>query len=612
MIVNYEKFGLRCGLEIHQQLNTRKLFCSCPSALRDDTPHFVVRRNLRAVSGEMGEVDVAAAYEMLKENEFDYEGYSDTTCLVEFDEAPPNPLNREALVAVLQASMLLNARPVDEIQVMRKTVVNGSNTAGFQRTALVAKNGFVETREGMVRVPTVCIEEEAARPMKKGENIVTYRLDRLGIPLIEIATDPDIKTPEQCREVAERLGMIVRSTGKAKRGIGTIRQDINVSIAGGSRVEIKGAQELNLIPRIVELEIIRQNNLIEIKKELEKRFARKTKIIPKDATKIFAHTDSEIIKRALAAAGGAVIAIPVPFFSKLIGKEVQPGKRLGTEFSDRAKAVAGVGGIIHSDENLEKYGISREEVAALSKNLGMGPQDAFIIIADRKEKAAKAVSAVIGRIHQCFDGVPREVRNANPDGTTTFMRPMPGSSRMYPETDVVPIVPQTIEISLPELISEKSSRLNRQYNLSYDLADYAAQSSQVDMFERLVEKFPLIKPAFMAEIFFGVEKALSRKYEREIKIPAEIFERIFESLNDKKISKDVISDIAYDYSQTGRLDFEKFRLLNEKELDAEVKRIVKENEGLEFNKMLGIVMSHLRGKGEPFKIIELIKKYQRL
>ncbi|MBW3023191.1 Glu-tRNA(Gln) amidotransferase subunit GatE, partial [Candidatus Woesearchaeota archaeon] len=339
MIVNYEKFGLKCGIEIHQQLNTKKLFCNCPSVLRDDEPHFVVKRTLRAVAGELGEVDVAAAYEMMKGRHFNYEGYSDTTCLVEFDEAPPAPMNNEALTAAIQISTLLNAKPADEIQVMRKTVVNGSNTTGFQRTALIARNGFLETKNGKVNIQTICVEEEAAREIRKDEESVTFRLDRLGIPLVEVVTGPEIKTPEHCKEVAEKIGMIVRSTGKAKRGIGTIRQDINVSIAEGNRVEIKGAQELHLLPKLIEMEIIRQINLLEIKKELERKFAKKTKIEIKDITNVFKNTGAELIKKALALENGSVMAIPVPFFSKLIGKELQTGRRLGTEFSDRAKVV---------------------------------------------------------------------------------------------------------------------------------------------------------------------------------------------------------------------------------------------------------------------------------
>jgi len=610
MEIDYEKFGLKCGIEIHQQLNTKKLFCNCPSLLRDDAPQFVVKRKLRAVAGETGEIDIAAIQEMEKGREFEYEGYSDTTCLIEFDEAPPNPINNEALSVALQTSLLLNAQPVDEIQVMRKTVIDGSNTTGFQRTALVARNGFIETKKGRVGIPSICIEEEAARIIKKEGNIVTYRLDRLGIPLIEIATLPDIKTPEQCREVAEKIGMILRSTGKVKRGIGTIRQDINISIKEGNRVEIKGVQELKLIPQIVELEIIRQQNLIEIKKLLEERNAVRTGMGIKDVTQLFQKTQCEIIKNALSR-GGVVLALAAPFFSGLLKKEIQKGKRLGTELSDHAK-LFGAGGLFHSDENLANYGITKEEIVAVSRKLGIGDGDAFIIIADSEEKAKKALDAVKKRLLQCLEGVPKEVRNVNPDGTTTYLRPMPGSSRMYPETDVVPVKPNVEDVALPELITDKMERFQKEYLLSTDLAELAAYSEKADAFERFVKKFPTLKPSFIAEIFLSTEKSLSRKYEKNIVAPDEVFESIFEGLVEGKITKEIIPEIILDYCENKKLDIEKFRVLSDKELEQEVKKIVKEFEGLEFNMLLSKVMGVLRGKSDVRKIIELVKKFQKL
>jgi glutamyl-tRNA(Gln) amidotransferase subunit E len=610
MEVDYEKFGLRCGIEIHQQLSTKKLFCNCPSCLRDDAPHFVVKRKLRAVAGETGEIDIAAQHETEKGKEFNYEGYSDSTCLIELDEAPPNPINMEALQVALQSSLILNARPVDEIQVMRKTVVNGSNTTGFQRTALVSKNGYLDTSKGRVSIQTVCIEEEAAREIKKEGNIVTYRLDRLGIPLVEIATGPEIRTPEQCKEAAEKIGMILRSTGKARRGIGTIRQDVNISIKEGNRVEIKGVQDLKLLPLIVELEIIRQLSLIEIKNMLEERNAKKTRMEIKNVSSVFKNTQCGIIKNSLQNKN-VVLAIPVPFFSGLLKKEIQRGKRLGAELSDHAK-LFGVGGLFHSDENLAGYGIAKEEIADVTKKLGVGEKDSFIVIADKDEKARKALEAVKKRIAECFEGVPREVRNANPDGSTTYMRPMPGASRMYPETDVVPVRPRVDDISLPELISDKMIRFEKEYSMSPDLAELAAYSEKADSFEQFAKKYSGLKPAFIAEIFLSTEKSLSRKYEKQISAPDDVFGEIFDALQEGKISKEIIPSIILEYSETKTLNLKKYELLGNNELEQEVKRIVKENEGLEFNFMINKVMGVLRGKGDVRKIIEFVKKYQKI
>ncbi len=263
-----KKVGLKVGLEIHQQLNTHKLFCNCPSELRDDSPDIRVERYLHAVAGETGKVDVAADYEQARKRKFIYEAYSDSTCLVELDESPPIELNKDALFTALQISLLLNAKPLPAIQIMRKTVINGSNTSGFQRTVLIATDGHVKTRHGKVGIATIVLEEDAARIIKKEKDQVTYRLDRLGIPLIEIATDPDIKSAEQAREVAAKLGEILRATN-VKRGIGTIRQDVNLSIRKGVRVEVKGVQDLRLISKIIEKEVERQLGLLKKKRKVK-------------------------------------------------------------------------------------------------------------------------------------------------------------------------------------------------------------------------------------------------------------------------------------------------------------------------------------------------------
>ena len=292
MPLDYSKIGLKCGLEIHQQLDTKKLFCNCPSVLRQDEPDFSIKRKLHAVAGESGEVDIAAKYQTSLNKEFVYQGY-DSTCLVETDEEPPHQLNNDALKIALQISEMLNAKIFPITQIMRKTVVDGSNTSGFQRTVLIARDGFVETKYGKVGIDSICLEEDSARKVEssfvslnsfgkeensavkpsgkedaeEGNKEVVYRLDRLGIPLIEIATSPDIKDPEQAREVALHIGKILRKC-KVKRGIGTIRQDVNVSVKKGARVELKGVQKPELIEKSVEKEAERQLKFVGEKKKI--------------------------------------------------------------------------------------------------------------------------------------------------------------------------------------------------------------------------------------------------------------------------------------------------------------------------------------------------------
>src|SRR3989338_1320255 len=95
--LDYHHLGLMMGLEIHQQLEGKKLFCNCPTQIRDDQPHFTIHRKLRASAGESGEIDIAAQQEQSRGRSFAYEGYTDTTCLVEADEEPPHELNKDAL-----------------------------------------------------------------------------------------------------------------------------------------------------------------------------------------------------------------------------------------------------------------------------------------------------------------------------------------------------------------------------------------------------------------------------------------------------------------------------------------------------------------------------------
>ena len=270
MELNYESLGFKCGLEIHQQLEGKKLFCSCPTLNSDKEPDIKLERKLRAVVGETGEIDAAAQFEMSKNKKIIYEGSSEDVCIVETDEEPPHELNKDALEIALKVSLLLNAKIIDEIQIMRKIVVDGSNVSGFQRTALIAMDGSIDSPEGKISIPTICLEEEAAQKLEEGKDFVRYRLDRLGIPLIEIATGTEIKSSEHAKDIAAHIGMILRSVEGVKRGLGTIRQDVNISIKEGARTEIKGFQDLRSIPKVIEFEVKRQLDSIKQGKKLSK------------------------------------------------------------------------------------------------------------------------------------------------------------------------------------------------------------------------------------------------------------------------------------------------------------------------------------------------------
>ena len=254
---------LKIGLEIHRQVSSNKLFCNCDSELIDKKPDFEVKRYLRAVKSEIGVSDKVAEFEMSKRKYALYQGYKNESCLVELDEEPPHLINQTALKAVLEVALLLNCKILRNIQVMRKQVIDLSNTSGFQRTALVATDGYFNLNGKKIGINTICIEEDAARRISDNKDFVVFRLDRLGIPLIEITTKPDITTAEESKDAAAFLGMLIKSTGKFKSGIGTIRQDVNLSVDGNSRIELKGVQDLDFMPQIIRLEYERQLNLLK-------------------------------------------------------------------------------------------------------------------------------------------------------------------------------------------------------------------------------------------------------------------------------------------------------------------------------------------------------------
>jgi glutamyl-tRNA(Gln) amidotransferase subunit E len=477
---DYAELGLVAGLEIHQQLDTAsKLFCDCPTERRD--PEASVRsftRYLHPTKSELGELDEAALEESMVDREFEYLAF-DSTCLVEEDDEPPHRLDREALEVTLEIAKLLDMEVVDRAHVMRKIVVDGSNTSGFQRSTLVATDGEIETSDGHVSVTDMLLEEESAARIGETDEGVRWGLDRLGIPLVEIGTGPDIRSPEQAREAAERIGMLLRSTGQVKRGLGTIRQDVNVSIADGARIEMKGVQALDEIEALVRMEAHRQVRLLEISEELGDRGA--TVGEPADVTDVFADTDSGVI-----ASASTVMAAPLYGFAGLVGAEIQPDRRLGTELSDHAKRH-GAGGIFHTDE-LPAYGVTADEVAALKDAVGAGEGDAVALVAASRGVAERSIEAVADRAQVAMDGVPEETRGANEDGTSRYLRPLPGAARMYPETDVPPVEPDPTEVETPELLTEKVERYRAEYGLDAGLAEQVAYGRRMPVFEAAVER----------------------------------------------------------------------------------------------------------------------------
>lgn len=615
--MDWEKLGLKMGLEIHQQLNTQhKLFCPCKTELVDDDYNEVIKRNLRPTQSELGEIDRAALQESLRGLNFQYEAYNTHTCLVETDDEPPHSLNQEAMEISITLAALMNMHIVDEFHTMRKQVIDGSNTGGFQRTGLVATDGYLDTPYGKVVIESLGLEEDAARRIETSDDYTEFRLDRLGIPLAEITTDPSMHRPEQVREVAYMIGQILRSTN-VKRGLGTIRQDLNISIEKGARVEIKGVQNLELMSEIVENEVQRQLNLIEIKEELNKRNAEVLEEIH-DLDEVFKDTESKILSNAESIKG-----VVLKGFNELIGKEVQPGRRFGTEISSYAKK-RGVSGIFHTDE-LPAYGITQKEVDNLKEYLKVGENDAVIIVAHDEEIAISALEEVKRRANLGFEGVIEETRKSLDDGNTEYMRPLPTANRMYLETDI-PLFKITDELvdpivnNLPELPDVKKERIIKEYNLSEDLANQLVKRLEADVFEEILGEVDVEATPVASLLAYDLREIKREGYDITLLTTKHLID-LFKLLADKKIAKDSITKLAIAIIDSPDVEVEtiakdnNLTLLSHDDVCKIIADIVSNNENMvkerqmgAMGPLMGISMKELKGKADGSVVNKILKE----
>ncbi len=608
--MEYEDLGFRCGIEIHQRLDTdTKLFCRCPTTLSEQEEDSQVHRFLRPVPGESGEVDRAARFEFLQDREFTYTVYDDTSCLVELDEEPPHPIDREAVETALEVALIMGCSIPDEAHIMRKTVIDGSNTSGFQRTSLIGLDGSIETKEGRVNIEDIELEEESAG-IGSGEN--QFRLDRLGIPLIEIGTDDSIKNPPHAKNVAKKIGMFLRSTGNVKRGIGSIRQDVNVSIEGGARVEIKGFQDVEGLDQLVRNEVERQKALIELKEELSESDDRNPEQDPgiTDVTDIFRGCENQIVSKILES-GGKVFASTVPL-AGLMNRELCEGHTLGAELADYARAQ-GVNGMIHTDEDLEGYNL-KEEFKELSDEIKDLETEAIVVVAGNPDKAEKAVEAVVDRATRCFEDIPEETRDAAPDFTTSYSRPLPGSARMYPETDIPPLVLgdeyiDSIRSELPETLDEKKERFAEE--LGEQMAEQLFSSGRISLFESL-ESYVDLDSRTVANFVVNIMADVESRYDLEaFSIPESSIIEILELFEEEKVGKDALSVLVKEMAENP--DRSPEEIVDEKDLGAmgegEVREIVQqvmeekeemiEEEGEHARgALMGVVMQRVGGKAD--------------
>jgi len=514
---------------------------------------------------------------------------------------------------------------MDEVHVMRKVVIDGSNTTGFQRTAIISLNGKLDADGKEIPIQQISLEEDAGRKTGENKNTVIFRLDRLGVPLIEIATGPVIKDAQEAGRVALAIGQVLRATKKVKRGLGSIRQDLNVSIEEGALIEIKGVQELDLVSKAVELEVQRQTSLLQIRDELRSRKVKPADLKEdfQDLTPLVSRSESKIVQSALKL-GGTVQGVKLTGFSGLLKRELTPGIRLGTEMAKRAAYWGRVAGVFHSDE-LPGYGIGQAEVGGVAKKLECGPSDAFVIIADSKENVLDGLKAVVERAREAIAGVPEETRTANPDGTTYYMRPRPGAARMYPETDVPPVQISSDRIrqigdNLPRMPEDIAREIGSKYEISPKLAAQLVNSEYLDTFGEITAIGKDIAPSFVATVLTESMRSLARDQVPVENLDDTHLKEVFRLVAEGKTAKESVLEIlkwlathptanaasAVDQLNLGMIDRAELKGVISKVLESH-RSFVQANGAKALGKMMNLVMAEVRGRADPKLVTELLR-----
>ena len=545
----YEKLGFMCGLEVHQQLKTeKKLFCHCPAGVFQKDGQFdaEIIRHMRPTLSEMGGYDGTALMEFKTRKTIVYRIANVTTCTYDVDDTPPFIINQEALRSAIEVALLLKTNIVGEVHITRKQYLDGSIPTGFQRTGIISIEGQIPLKNKAVRIIQLSVEEDSCREVSDIGHVRIYTTDRLGMPLIETVTYPDMKTPEEAAEAAHYIRFLNRSTGKVRTGIGSTREDVNVSITGGTRIEIKGVSHIKLIPELVHNEAFRQKSLLEIKEELSRRVGNKNgwRISHRVLNKDTINTDIDTVKNAINSKH-TLCAVNLPFFKEILSFFTQPGRPFQEEISDRLKVISCIEKPnMISSEALDEVG-GDGLFNHIKRLLHSKEEDAQIIFWGPEEDIKTALETIEERCLMAFDGIPNETRKALENGTTMFERVLPGADRMYPDTDSAPIsisqeLIDEIKESLPVEVDKRMSQL-RGWGVPDDAYTYILRNNLVPLIERIYDDLK-IEPKYC-----GVLLGHRLKYlQGHIVPPSEFdYEKIYE-LFDYIVRNNINPEIAYD------------------------------------------------------------------
>jgi len=488
----YEELGFRCGLEVHQQLKTdKKLFCRCPAGLYQSGDSYDAQlvRHMRPTLSELGEYDGTALMEFKTKKNIVYRIKGETACTYDIDDTPPFAMNREALTIATEIALLLGSQVVGELHITRKQYLDGSIPTGFQRTAIVGIDGEITLTNKTVRIIQLSIEEDSCREVSDVGHERTYSTDRLGIPLVETVTYPDLLTPDEAAEAAQYIRFLNRSTGHVNVGIGAGREDVNVSIAGGTRVEIKGVQRIRWIPELTHNEAFRQKALLDIRSELRERVTDPESWEPHDVQLDPGDYRTDSFKGEVPE---ALHAINLPGFAGILSFFTNPGRCFADEISDRIKVVACIEkpNMMHSENSDAQSG--QIDWNSIRETLSSGDGDAQILVWGPQGDIDTAIETIDERCRMAFDGVPNETRKALVDGTTIFERVLPGPDRMYPDTDSAPIpidetVIERIRSELPRSVSDCSSQM-REWGIPEDCWPFILKRNLYSLLENLVRE----------------------------------------------------------------------------------------------------------------------------
>ena len=620
-----DELGVKVGLEIHQQLATnKKLFCNCTPI---DTDEYSIRfqRKLRAAKSELGEYDPAALFEKSKSKTIMYFANSESSCLVEQDEEPPHELDEDAKKISLVIASALQSDIFREIYPMRKTVVDGSNTTGFQRTMLISQGGSFNVDDKKIGIQSICLEEDAAKILGEEGSIKKYGLERLGIPLVEIATDPFEVKPHEIKKIALSLGRILRGTKKVKRGLGSIRQDVNVSIKDGNVViEVKGVQQLDQLEKVVEYEAKRQHGLLKISKKLQDvDWTHDDNKDRKDMTELFKKCKSKIVQNAIKK-NQKIFGISFKNMAGMFGYSPHEGIRLGKEVAELVRFF-GIGGVFHSDE-LPNYGVENEDIDDLKRTLEINDNDGFLILAAPEEKMNIVIDQIVLRIEYIRnEGIPIDTRLATQSGETKFMRPRPGAARMYPETDIPPIMISKNELddaigNIPKSWDDSIKELQTKYQLNLQLSEQLFDSNYFELFENVIEKTK-VNPTFVASVLCSTITNLERNGLDSKLLKNEEITKTFQFLEEGKVTKEsveiIFQNIMNGKSQTieEAMNNTSIEAVDEAELEKICQQIIENNQEIIKNQkeraigpLMGIAMKELRGKASGETINKLLLK----